>query len=191
MPSTDSRRSTPLMRVTSTFTSYRADTHSLDGVHIYLALCRFHFAKQVVLLEVDIVPELGPTARVCCYVSLVDNSCPRGRVVYSTALYLPSRRPRVFRIGGGLSHVIGPGRAYTVCFGGISTEDARCRVGRQVFVFRPHGDNSGRLGRGDMMETFGTSLGGFPTLRRKRPFDLLSHPRCRPPEAPSCFTPIA
>lgn len=63
-----------------------------------------------------------------------------------------------------MSHVIGPGRAYTVCFGGISTEDAQCRVGRQVFVFRPHDDNSGRLGRGDMMETFGTSLGGFPTL---------------------------
>lgn len=90
---------------------------------------------QVVLLEVDIVPELGPTARICCFVSLVDESCPRGRVVYSTALYLPSHRPRAFRIGGGVSNVIGPGRAYTVCFGGISTEDARYRVGRHVARF--------------------------------------------------------
>lgn len=31
-----------------------------------------------------------------------------------------------------MSNVIGPGRAYTVCFGGISTEDARVRVGRHV-----------------------------------------------------------
>ncbi len=33
-----------------------------------------------------------------------------------------------------MSNVIGPGRAYTVCFGGISTEDARFRVGRHVLV---------------------------------------------------------
>lgn len=89
-------------------------------------------ATQVVLLEVDIAPELGATARVSCYVSLVDDACPRGRVVYSATLLFPSRRPRAFRIGGGVSDVIGPGRAYTVCFGGVCVEDARFRVGRYV-----------------------------------------------------------
>ncbi|CAM9897439.1 unnamed protein product, partial [Ectocarpus sp. 12 AP-2014] len=86
--------------------------------------------SAVVLLEVDIAPELGPTSPVTCHVSVSEGACRGGRVVHSTTLTLPSRRPRAFRIGGGGSSVIGPGRAFTVCFGGVSAEDARFRVGR-------------------------------------------------------------
>ncbi|CAM9474859.1 unnamed protein product [Hapterophycus canaliculatus] len=115
--------------------------------------------SAVVLLEVDVAPELGTTTRVCCYVSLVDDACPRGRVVCSATLNLPARRPRAFRIGGGVSNIIGPGRAYTVCFGGICLEDARFRVGRfrtpsacfepSLHVLAVSGDRPDRLAPGE------------------------------------------
>lgn len=90
----------------------------------------FYYSQQVILLEVDVAPELGPTAKVSCYVSLTDDACPRGRVVAAATLHLPSRRPRVFRFEGGPKNTLGPGRTYTVCFGGVGMEDARSRVGR-------------------------------------------------------------
>ncbi|CAM9986285.1 unnamed protein product [Scytosiphon promiscuus] len=115
--------------------------------------------SAVVLLEVRVAPELGTSARVCCYVSLVDDACPRGRVVCSATLDVPSRRPRAFHIGGGVSNVIGPARAYTVCFGGVCVEDARFRVGRfrtpgccfkpSLQVITVSGDRADRIAPGE------------------------------------------
>lgn len=86
--------------------------------------------RQVILLEVDIPPGLGPAACVSCHVSLSDEACPRGRVVASVSSRLFCRRPRAFRIGGGTGDDLLPGRRYTACFGGICAEDARRRVAR-------------------------------------------------------------
>ncbi|CAM9578521.1 unnamed protein product, partial [Choristocarpus tenellus] len=84
----------------------------------------------VILLEVEVDPALGSSTNVTCFVSLVDDNCPRGRTVSVTAICMPSHRPRVFRVGGGVSEILWPGRTYTACFAGVRATDARARIGR-------------------------------------------------------------
>ena len=192
MPSTDSRRSTPLMRVTSTFTSF----------------VQIHIPSTVYISSPTPIPFRktgGPSGGGHCPGTWANSSglllrvssrqfLPQGSrgVLYGS---LPSLSP-----AEGFSNRRRPEPRHWTRPGlhGVLRRDQH--GGRAVsrwkagFRFSP----PWRQQRAIRTRRYDGNVRNFPrglpnpvAVRRKRPFDLLSHPRCRPPEAPSCFTPIA
>ena len=101
----------------------------------------------IVLLEVDRVQE------VTCYVCLLDDVAPQGRVVAAVTQTMPANSPRAFSIGG-----LSAAQRYKVCFSGVRRQDAEERVG-QFQTYNPltqrlrtlvvSGDKPHALTRGD------------------------------------------
>ncbi|CAN0098080.1 unnamed protein product, partial [Phaeothamnion confervicola] len=94
-------------------------------------------SAAVILLEIDTAThrrtgERAATAIVTCFLSLVDENCPRGRVVAARTLTLRPRLPAafVFGVDDVTRSALLPGRRYSACFGGINAREATERLAR-------------------------------------------------------------
>jgi hypothetical protein len=95
-------------------------SNSLTGVRVAVGpvIGRVTFESVIVLLEVTKI------ADITCFISIVDDVSPEGRLVAEQSKTLPANRPVAFKMEG-----LSVGQTYRVCFGGLHRADAEMCVG--------------------------------------------------------------
>ena len=100
---------------------YGATLETDEDVHVQVGpiIGKVTEDSAIVLLEVDASQEIT------CFVSLLDDAAPQGRVVAAVAQTMPANAPRAFKING-----LSPSQRYKVSFSGVCRRDAEERIGQ-------------------------------------------------------------
>jgi hypothetical protein len=103
-----------------------------EAVHIVVGpvIGKVTDEDAIILIEVDNARE------VTCYISLLDDAAPQGRVMAAVTQTMPANSPRVFKVSG-----LSAGQRYKATFSGVCRQDAEERIGS----FRTYSTLSQRL----------------------------------------------
>ena len=100
---------------------YGATLETDEDVHVLVGpvIGKVTEDSAIVLLEID------ATHEITCFVSLLDDAAPQGRVVAAVAQTMPANAPRAFKISG-----LSAAQRYKVSFSGVCRKDAEERIGQ-------------------------------------------------------------